>query len=89
MAASIYDNMTASEIDNLKVEKEKAYQSALNDLHEVELKELEIAKRIVALQSQRKDYQIAKEKARHIVRTLAIDVKILTSLFWKARNGGL
>lgn len=83
-----YSNMTASEIDSVKVEKEKEYQAALNDLHEVELKELEIAKQIVALQSQRKDYQIAKEKAKHIVRTLAIDVKILTSLFWKARNGG-
>lgn len=85
--ATIYDNMTASEIDNAKVEKEREYQSALNDLHEIEIKELEIAKRIVALQSQRKDFQIAKEKARHIVRTLAIDVKILTSLFWKARDG--
>ena len=82
-----YNNMTASEIDNLKVEKEKEYQKALNDLHEVELKELEIAKRIVALQSQRKDYQIAKEKARHIVRTLAIDIKILTSVFWKCKDG--
>ncbi len=80
-----YSNMTATEIDNVKVEKEKEYQSALNTLHEVELKELEIAKRIVDLQSQRKDYQIAKEKARHIVRTLAIDVKILTSLFWRAK----
>lgn len=84
---SEYDNMTASEIDNLKVEKEKEYQAALNDLHNVELKELEIAKRIVALQSQRKDYQIAKEKARHIVRTLAIDIKILTSVFWKCKDG--
>ncbi len=87
MAATIYDNMTASEIDNCKVEKEKEYQEALNNLQEVSLKELEIAKRIVALQSQRKDYQIAISKARHIVRTLAIDIKILTSLFWKAKNG--
>jgi putative heme iron utilization protein len=79
-------NMTASEIDNLKVEKEKEYKAALETLHEVEIKELEIAKDIVGLQSMRKEYQIAASKARHTVRVLALDVKILTSEFWRAKD---
>jgi hypothetical protein len=79
-------NLTASQIDNLKVEKEKELQKAQNDLHEVEIKELEISKEIVTLQGQKKDYQIAASKARQIVRTLSLDIKILTSEFWRARD---
>ncbi len=81
-----FNNMTASEIDNLKVEKEKELQKAQTQLHEVELKELEIAKKIVILQGERKDYQIAKSKARQIVRTLSLDIRIITSQFWQAKD---
>jgi hypothetical protein len=79
-------NMTALEIDLKKVEIEKELQQAQSDLHEIELKELEIAKKIVILQGDRKDYQILASKARQIVRTLNLDIKILTSEFWNAKN---
>ena len=82
------NNLSASEIDNIKVEKEKELQKAHANLHEVELKELEIAKQIVVLQGQRKDLQIAGSKAKQIVRTLNLDIKIITSAFWNAKNGG-
>lgn len=78
--------LTASQIDNQKVEKEKEYRSALATLHEVELQELELGREIIKLQGQRKDLQIAASKARHIVRTLAQDIKILTSEFWAAKD---
>ncbi len=84
-----FAGMTAAEIDTLKVEKEKELQKAQADLHEVELKELELAKKIVTLQGERKDYQIAQSKARQIVRTLNLDIKIIISYFWSAKNGGL
>jgi len=79
--------MTATEIDLLKVEKEKELQKAQLDSHTVELAELEIAKKIVLLQGERKDLQIAGSKAKQSVRTLALDVKILTSEFWRTKNG--
>ena len=81
-----FNSMSATEIDNLKVEKEKELQKAQSDLHEVELKELEIAKKIVVLQGERKDYQISKSKARQIVRTITLDIKIIVSEFWQARD---
>ena len=81
-----FTNMTASQIDNLKVEKEKELQKAQAQLHEIELKELELAKRIVILQGERKDYQIAQSKARQIVRTLNLDIKIIISKFWQAKD---
>jgi len=79
-------NMTASEIDQIKVNKEKELQAAQDNLHKVEIEELEIAKQIVELQGRRKDLQIASSKARQIVRTLNLDIKILTSEFWRAKD---
>lgn len=79
-------NMTASEIDALKVSKEKELQIAQNNLHIVEIKELELGKQIIDLQGQRKDLQIAASKAKQIVRTLSLDIKILISEFWAARD---
>jgi len=79
--------MTASEIDLKKVEVEKELQIAQDSLHKVEIKELEIAKEIIILQGQRKDLQIVLSKAKQIVRTLNLDIKILTSEFWRARDG--
>ena len=82
-----FTNMTASEIDLLKVSKEKELKVAQANLHTVELQELELAKQIVILQGQRKDLQIAMSKARQIVRTLNLDIKITVSEFWRARDG--
>ncbi len=80
-------NMTASEIDLKKVEVEKELQKAQDSLHNVEIEELEMGKKIIILQGQRKDLQIALSKAKQIVRTLNLDIKILTSEFWRARDG--
>jgi len=83
------DGLTASEIDLLKVEVEKKLQQAQMALHIVEIEELELAKQIVLLQAQRKDLQIALSKARQVVRTLNLDIKIMTSAFWAAKEGGI
>lgn len=81
-----FDNMTCSQIDALKVEKEKELKEAQFNLHQVEVAELELSKQIVDLQSKRKTLQIAASKARQIVRTLNLDIKIITSAFWAARD---
>ena len=83
------DGLTASEIDLLKVEVEKKLQQAQMALHIVEIEELELAKQIVLLQAQRKDLQITLSKARQVVRTLNLDIKIMTSAFWAAKEGGI
>lgn len=87
MKPNDFVNLTASQIDEKKVELEKELQKAQANLHEVELKELEIAKQIIILQGQRKDIQISAAKARQIVRTLSLDIKIVTSAFWQAKDG--
>ena len=81
-----FNNLTASEIDNLKVKEEKKLKIAQENLHIVELEELAIAKQIIVLRVLQKDKQILISKARQIVRTLVLDIKILTSEFWRVRD---
>ena len=81
-----FENMTASQIDGIKVEKEKELKIAQENSHKIEIAELEIAKQIVILQGKRKDLQIAASKARQIVRTINLDIKIITSEFWRAKD---
>ena len=79
--------MSPEEIDREKVKKELELRKAQLDSHTIEINELEVAKQIVELQSKRKDLQIAGSKAKQIVRTLSLDIKIITSYFWSAKNG--
>jgi hypothetical protein len=81
-----YENMTASQIDQKKCEEEKKLLEAQDNLHKVEIEELELGKQIINLQSKRKDLQISASKAKQIVRELAANVRILTSKFWRARD---
>lgn len=81
-----YENMTASQIDNLRVDKEKELLEAQDDLSKIEQKELELGKEIVLLQVKRKDLQIAISKGKQVVKTLALDVRILTKKFWEAKD---
>jgi molybdopterin-biosynthesis enzyme MoeA-like protein len=82
-------NKTATEIDEIKCVKERELQEAQDNLYTIEIEELEIAKQIVELQAKRKDLQIGLSKAKQVVRTLRIDISILISRFWAAKNGGL
>jgi len=79
-------NLTASQIDNLKVEKEKELRIAEDNLHKVALEKLELGKQIILLEGQSKDLQIAISKARHITKILESDIRILTSEFWRAKD---
>jgi len=81
-----YENLTASQIDQKKCEEEKKLLAAQDNLHKVEVEELEIGKEIILMQAKRKDLQVAYSKARQVVRELAANVRILTSLFWRAKD---
>lgn len=81
-----YENLTASQIDLKKCDMEKELLAAQDNLHKVEIEELELGKKIINLQSQRKDLQISASKAKQIVRELSANVRILTSKFWRAKD---
>ena len=78
---------TATEIDDLKCQKETELNEAEKNLSTIVVAELEIAKKIIMLQMQRKDLQIAVSKAKQVVKTLATEISILKSKYWKAKDG--
>jgi len=81
-----YENLTASQIDNLRVEKEKELLHSQDNLSKLEIEDLELAKKIVLLQVERKGLQQSISKGKQIVRTLALDVRILIKKFWEAKD---
>lgn len=86
MNSNEFINLTASQIDEKKCDLEKELKEAQNNLYLIEQKELEVSKKIILLQGEKKDYQIAASKARQIVRTLVLDIKIIISEFWRAKD---
>ena len=86
---SSMDNRTSAEIANEIVERENLLTSALGNQYTVEQAILTLQRDILGLQSRKKDLEIDNSKAKHIVRKLQIEIKLLEKSFWKAKNGGL
>ena len=83
------DNKSSAEIANEIVERENLLTSALGNQYTVEQAILTLQRDILGLQSRKKDLEIDNSKAKHIVRKLQIEIKLLEKSFWKAKNGGL
>lgn len=81
-----YENMTSEQIDLKKVEEDKKLILAQDNLHKIEIEELELGKQIILLQAKRKDLQVSLSKAKQVVRELSYNVRRLTSEFWRAKN---
>lgn len=83
------DQMSSDELDELKTTKEKELQIEDGHLGLAEQENHRIAKAILELRIKKKDSDIALDKARHNVRKLASDIKIITSYFWNSRRRGV
>ena len=80
------DQMSSDELDNMRVEKEKLLKPADHDLGTVEQESHRLAKEILALRTKKAENDINLDKARHIVRGINSDIRIITSYFWSARK---
>ena len=87
----IYDcgNMTSVEIGNVIAEKEKELSEAIRTQQTVDLAILEISKKILDLQRDKKDLQISDSKAKYIVKDVTGQLRYLKNKFWSAKNEGL
>lgn len=70
-------------------EKEKEFKELLNQQYLVEVEIAELSKKIVDLQSKKRDYEIMKLKATHSVRVCRIDLDLLKNAFFQAKASGL
>lgn len=83
------DKLSATQIGNIIDEKEKELSEAIKNYYLIEQEKLILQKTILEHQTRKKDLEIALSKAGHILRQLNIELKLLKSKFWSARNSGL
>lgn len=80
---------SSAEIANEIVERENGFAVALEDQQKVEQEILLLQREILTLQGKKKDYEIYNSKARHLLKKITIEIKLLEKKFWAAKNSGL
>lgn len=89
MNSMVDENTSSAEISNLIAEKEKELQHQINAKGEVTGRLFKLSRHILEHEIAKKDLNMALSKARDNIRTLELDISMLKSQFWKARNSGL
>jgi hypothetical protein len=70
-------------------EKEKKYKTLLDAHYVVEQEILHLRKEIIDLQARKQALEIDKSKAAHLVKQCKVDMDLLKSAFFQARQAGL
>ncbi len=82
------DNLSSAQIGNVIDEKEKELSGAITNYYVIDQEKLNLQKEILIKQTLKKDLEIKLSIAGHIVRQINIEIKLLKSKFWSAKNSG-
>ena len=82
-------NKSSAEIGNFVDAKEKELSIGLSNYAQVEQEKLLLQREILEKQLVKKDLEIELSKAGHNIKQLNIELKLLKSAFWNAKNSGL
>ncbi len=82
-------NKSSAEIGVEIDEQEKQISTMLEAYQKVEQEILLLQRQILELQLQKKDFEMAKSKGGHNIKQANIELKLLKSKFWQAKNQGL
>ena len=78
---------TTDIIDAEKTEKELALRAADNALNLVMVEIHEVDKMITDLENKKGELRESARKARHIMRGIESDIRLLTNEYWNRRKG--
>lgn len=81
-----FSKKSAEEIENIRVEKQKALIKAQDNLTAVKLEDLELKRQIDSLRAKRSEYALTLEKGQQIVSRFKTEIDILATQFWKKRH---
>jgi len=82
------ETMTKDQLETLQIATENEYQEASRALTEVEIHDIELAKKIAQLQLERKDLAMALVKGKHNVREISSQLRNIKCMIYK-RLGGM
>lgn len=80
------DNKSVSDLACAITEKQKEFSLALKDLNTIEQEILLLQRDILELQLKKKGIEVGAGKAKHNVRQLALEIKMLSAKFWESKN---
>lgn len=83
------DNRSSADLSQDIANKEKELSQLLDNQQTIEQEILLFQRQILDLQGKKKDLEIDNGKAKHLIRKMNIEIKILTKRFWSVRNSGL
>lgn len=81
--------LSSFEIGTKIDELEKELREADGNLFAVDCEDIRLAKEILLLQIKRKENQSFFAKAKHNVRRINSELRVLRNKFWSAKNQGL
>ena len=81
--------LTSHEISNIIADKENALKGEIDVAQKVEQEILLLQREILELQRKKKDLEIARSQANHVVRKTSIELRVLRNQFFSARNSGI
>ncbi len=80
--------MSSDAIDRYKTELEQNLKQMIVEHGIVERQKLEIQRKIIDLQSQKKDLELSLSKSSENKRVLQIEIALAKSMFWAVKNEG-
>lgn len=83
------NNQSSAEIANEIAEKENELATALENELKVEQEILLLQREILTLQGKKKDLELTSSKAKHLVKKINIELRLLKGQFWSSKNAGL
>lgn len=84
----INENTSSTDISNIMDFENKKLQSMFNTRAVLLQRSHEIAKAILEKRLEKKDIEMSLDKLKHEIDVVKINLKLLTSQFWKSKNSG-
>ena len=82
-----WNTMSKDELENLQVQKEEELRLAMDSLNTVEVRDIELSKKIVELQLDRKNLATAITQGKHNLRRIASELRSIKPLIFRRLRG--
>ena len=81
------NTMSKDELEILQISKEEEYRLSMESLTSVELRDIELSKKAVEIQLDRKNLATAITQGKHNLRRIASELRAIKTLIYKRLRG--
>lgn len=81
------NTMSKDELENLQIAKEEEYRLAMQSLSMVEIQDIELSKKIIQLQLDRKNLATAISQGKHNIKRIASELRTIKPMIYRRLRG--